>query len=247
MPSDSPLAIAIHEAVCWHDYGKNAEQWQDATRNVAVAAKLVWPDHVAPVAKFSFSNSPLLLGKTKIELRQAIWRLERAFAPKLRHEVASALALRQHHRRDGHSPTIYELLAEYLVMSHHGYVRKVLRDELPRKPSELVLKPADVVVVRGVAEGLFVSGCELLGESLPDTESLSIQCRNMGRCADGSESWTKCVLRLLDEFGPFRLAYYEAIFRAADWRASAEPKTDVIEAAISHPAVELVAIMPGAD
>ena len=32
---------------------------------------------------------------------------------------------------------------------------------------------------------------------------------------------TRGVLRLLDTFGPFRLAYYETVLRAADCRASA--------------------------
>jgi CRISPR-associated endonuclease/helicase Cas3 len=230
VPTDSPLANAIVEAVRWHDYGKNVARWQDATRKLARAAGLVWPDCIKPIAKFSFKNSPNLLGKTGGDLRLAIREIDRSFAPKLRHEVASALALRQHHRSNGGTPNIHELLAEYLVMSHHGYVRKVLRDELPSEPSLVASTKNDEV--RGIEEGTSVSGCEVLGEKLPDTDSLSIECRKMGRCEDGSESWTKSVLRLLDEFGPFRLAFYEAIFRAADWRASADPKTEVIHAAV---------------
>ncbi len=207
VPADSSLAKAIFEAVRWHDYGKNVTQWQDATRKLANAAGLVWPGGIKPIAKFSFNNSPNLRGKTGKELRLAIRELGRTFTPKLRHEVASALALRQHHRRDGHTPDIHELLAEYLVMSHHGYVRKVLRDELPREPSRAASSKSDEV--RGIEEGTSVAGCKVLGETLPDTDSLSVECRKMGRCEDGSESWTKSVLRLLDEFGPFRLAFYE--------------------------------------
>ncbi len=244
-PLDSLLAKAIVEAVRWHDYGKNVARWQDATRKLANAAGLVWPDGIKPIAKFSFNNSPILRGKTGNELRLAIRELERVFAPKLRHEVASALALRQHHRRDGHTPDIHELLAEYLVMSHHGYVRKVLRDELPRDPTRAASSKRDEV--RGIEEGTAVTGSEVLGKKLPDTESLSIECRKMGRCEDGAESWTKSVLRLLDEFGPFRLAFYEAIFRAADWRASAEPKTEVIHAEISSPPVPQTTATQGAN
>lgn len=244
-PIDSLLAKAIVEAVRWHDYGKNVARWQDATRKLANAAGLAWPDGIKPIAKFSFNNSPILREKTGNELRLAIRELGRSFAPKLRHEVASALALRQHHRRSGRTPDIHELLAEYLVMSHHGYVRKVLRDELPREASRVGSSKSDEVC--GIEDGTSVAGCEVLGERLPDTESLSIECRKMGRCEDGSESWTKSVLRLLDEFGPFRLAFYEAIFRAADWRASADPKTEVTHADIGLPPVPLTTATQGAD
>lgn len=41
----------------------------------------------------------------------------------------------------------------------------------------------------------------------------------------GHESSTRGVLRLLDHYGPFRLAYFETLFRAADMRASILAKT----------------------
>ena len=37
----------------------------------------------------------------------------------------------------------------------------------------------------------------------------------------GEPSWIERVLRLRDAIGPFRLAYLEAVLRAADERASA--------------------------
>src|SRR5579884_1564518 len=226
-PLDDAVRGAITEAIRWHDYGKALEEWQGATRRVAAEARLTWPGQIAPIGKFSFRESPLLRGLTGSALPREVWRLKRAFAPGLRHEVASALALRQHRRRDGQLPTVHELLAEYLVMSHHGHVRKTLRDELPRDPRR-VRRGSDEV--RGIREGMRVTGFTLDGRPLPDTPALSIACRQMGRGQDGSESWTQSVLRLLDHFGPFRLAYYEAIVRAADCRASANPSTGVINA-----------------
>jgi CRISPR-associated endonuclease/helicase Cas3 len=222
---DEAVRGAIGEAILWHDYGKVIDGWQDATRQVADAADLTWPCEIAPIGKFSFRKSPLLSGLTGPSLHREVWRLKRAFAPRLRHEVASALALRQHHRRDKQEPTIYNLLAEYLVMSHHGHVRKTLREELPRDP-RLIRREGDAV--RGIREGAAVPAVSLNGQVLPATPSLSIACRQMGRGPDGAESWTQTVLRLLDHFGPFRLAYFEAIVRAADCRASANPCTGVI-------------------
>ena len=224
---DEALCAAIGEAIRWHDYGKALQDWQDATRRVASEAELDWPSEIAPIGKFSFAESPLLGKLTGAQRRNAIWRIRSSFRPGLRHEVASALAFRQHHHQKGHEPTLHELLAEYLVMSHHGYVRKTLRDELPRDPKR-TQRGSDEV--RGIKEGTPVRGFSMDGKPLPETPALSIACRQMGRSADGSESWTQSVLRLLDHFGPFRLAYYEALLRAADCRASAAPRTNVVVA-----------------
>jgi CRISPR-associated endonuclease/helicase Cas3 len=226
-PVDGGLRTAITEAVVWHDYGKSIDGWQDATRGVAAAAGLAWPSEMAPIGKFSFRESPILAGLTGSDLRRQIWRLKNTFKPRLRHEVVSALALRQCHRRDQHEPSIHELLTEYLVMSHHGHVRKTLRDELPRVPGRV---RHEGETVRGIWEGTFVDALSVCGQELPATPALSIACRQMGRTPDGTESWTGSVLRLLDHFGPFRLAYYEAIVRAADCRASANPRTGVVTA-----------------
>lgn len=225
--NDSELGAALQEYVVWHDYGKIVRRWQAATRLVAAGAGLEWPRDRRPLAKFSFSNSPLLEGKRGAALARQIWEIKRAFRPQLRHEVASALALRQNHRRRNPQATIPDLLAEYLVGAHHGYVRKVLRDELPRR---VLRRPRDVNQVRGIRQGTSMPELHILGAALGPEESISIECRQMGRCTDGTESWTKGVLRLLEHYGPFRLAWYETLARIADWRASANPKTGVLDA-----------------
>lgn len=222
---DEAVRGAIDEAIVWHDYGKVIDGWQDATRRVADAAGLTWPTQIAPIAKFSFHESPLLTGLTCSELKREVWRLKCSFAPRLRHEVASALALRQHHRNGQPELTISQLLAQYLVMSHHGHVRKTLRDELPRDPSRA---RREGNTVRGIRDGASVKAVSIVGQDLPATPALSIACRQMGRGPDGEESWTRSVLLLLDHFGPFRLAYFEALVRAADCRASANPSTGIV-------------------
>ena len=223
--NDTELCAAFDEAIVWHDYGKAVRRWQAATRLLASKAGLAWPRDIAPIGKFSFSECPQLDGLSGVSLYWAIRNLRRSFAPKLRHEVASALALRQYHRRDGRDPSTHALLAEYLVMAHHGHVRKVLRDELPRDPRRIRRGPDEV---RGIREGTSVPGFSINGNELSATKGISIACRQMGRSSDGQEGWTRTVLRLLEHFGPFRLAYYEALIRAADCRASAEPSTDVV-------------------
>ena len=214
-PAD-PLHDAMLEAILWHDFGKNHPEWQAAVEEAAQSAEVEPESCARPYAKFSFSNSPRLRGLTGRKLQAEVYRLKNLFRPGLRHEVAGALALRQSHRRGNPTVGNFPLLSEYLVMSHHGYVRKVLRNELPKSPR--ANNPVQDEV-RGIAEGAKLDPVNIDGQTL-SAGPLSIECRQVGRCSDGSESWTRGVLRVLEHFGPFRLAYYEAVFRAADWRAS---------------------------
>jgi len=98
-------------------------------------------------------------------------------------------------------------------------------DEEPETPeARLALEAADDVVgqhdtLEGRAED------ELPGVQVPGGDTppllLSLDPVRMGRAPDGSPSWSERALRLLDELGPFRLGFLEALVRLADWRASA--------------------------
>ena len=57
----------------------------------------------------------------------------------------------------------------------------------------------------------------------PET-TLNLDAMQLGRNVDGRESWLERMLKLRDELGVFRLAYLEAIVRAADVQASANPQ-----------------------
>jgi len=214
----------ITRGLRWHDTGKNHEGWRAAATEALERAGISVPDGFFPLAKFSLSDSPRLRelnndGTPKFTgyaLKREIRALRESFRPGIAHEVVSALAFRhsENAKYAGNRP-IESLLAEYLVMSHHGHVRKVLRDEIPKQPRN----PKDEEAVRGVSDGDELPSVTSAGESL-GCAALSTDCRRMGRDRNGYESYTRGVLRLLDHYGPFRLAFFEALFRAADIRAS---------------------------
>jgi hypothetical protein len=158
--------------------------------------------------------------------------LEVPFRPGIRHEAASALAAWEQwqHRADG-----WTALAVYLVACHHGKVRTALRNT----------GTGDNVF--GVGSGDVLPA---LAEWSNSDHSIGLGPRIVGAVGswDGdafyaeSPSWTEMVAELLgpellgdpdagfavpeDEprsLGPFRLAFLEALIRAADVKASRNP------------------------
>jgi CRISPR-associated endonuclease/helicase Cas3 len=125
-----------------------------------------------------------------------------------RHELASMLAWLEHCR---HEPQA-DLIA-YLILAHHGKVRMSLR----AMPDEIEA-PEGQRYARGVYEGDVLPAVVLPEESIPATK-LRLDVMELGEGGMGS-SWTARVQQLLQEHGPFRLAWLEALVRVADWRAS---------------------------
>lgn len=138
-----------------------------------------------------------------------------------RHELASALALLQHARW---LPEQCRNLSAYLVAAHHGKVRLTIR-ALPKEERPAGgRQPGGSRFALGIWEGDPPLPTTDLGGGvvMPETV-LGLSAMVMGRGPDGEPSWLERSLCLRDahELGPFRLAYLEALLRAADTRASA--------------------------
>jgi len=127
-----------------------------------------------------------------------------------RHELASMLAWLDQH--DGEPNA--DLIA-YLILAHHGKVRMSLR-AMPTEDHA----PKGRRFARGIYEGDVLPALDFDGEHSAET-TLRLALMEIGQGEQGP-SWTERALRLLDELGPFQLAWLETLVRLADWRASAK-------------------------
>jgi CRISPR-associated endonuclease/helicase Cas3 len=131
--------------------------------------------------------------------------------PHFRHELASALALLQMGSSD---------LVSYLAACHHGKVRLSIR----ALPGELKPDPVEAKFAGGVHDGDVLPAVDLGNGNRTAEITLDLEPMLLGRDSSGQPSWLDRMVRLRDLLGPFRLAYLEALIRAADERASRAPK-----------------------
>ena len=118
----------------------------------------------------------------------------------------------------------FDLLA-YLVCAHHGKVRMAWHaSPADQKADDERLR------IRGVRHGDVLPPLPLAAADgsihpLPAT-SLDLSPSGAGLSPRTGRSWTERVLNLIQRFGPFTLAWLEALLRAADQRASKQKITD---------------------
>jgi CRISPR-associated endonuclease/helicase Cas3 len=189
-------AFAVITSGLWHDLGKS--------HDVFKARCGLEPD-AAPLAK-----TPSYNWRVK-DLREGVdGRPRNRNRRYFRHELASALAWLQYGPQDD----TLDLIA-YLIAAHHGKVRMGLR-ALPdeRGPG----KDRDIRFARGVWEGDRLPTFSADGLTVPEIE-LKLDVMEIGGGSTG-RSWTTRTRMLLESYGPFRLAFLEALVRFADWRAS---------------------------
>ena len=191
------------------------------------------PLDLSPWAKLPDLRNALLRADLPDKAKQSIRKvLAVPFRPNMRHEAASALAAWQEWQQGAERWTA---LAVYLVACHHGKVRTVLRstgtgkdvfgvnegDALPALSEWLAAKqPLDLSPKMIGAVGRWEQDsfailtpswigmmAELLGPELPDDpDATSVVPESEPR-----------------RLGPFRLAFLEALIRAADVKASRCP------------------------
>ncbi len=144
---------------------------------------------------------------------------------KFRHELASALALIQRNR-DLPETEKHSDLEIYLVAAHHGKVRlsiRALPDENKPKDNEGKFQP-ERKYARGIWDDDELPATNLgNGVIFPET-ILNLDALTLGRNDKNESSWLERMINLRDDLGVFRLAYLEAVIRAADVQASANPQ-----------------------
>jgi len=229
----SALAVAAR----WHDWGKIHNVFQSGLRPEIDDPKQLRQMAPPPPDKRSKIPRPERwktcpdIAKAPQEFWRKYTRLLREAnseqpevrvpARRFRHELASALGVVQllaHGRMTDDwamLSTNQQQLALYLIAAHHGKVRLTIRampDESPIPVS------AEGLFASGVWDGDHLPTADLGGNVRSEGVELSLKPMQLG----GDVSWTEMALDLLKRFGPFQLAYLEAIVRAADCRASGE-------------------------
>ena len=193
---------AVELAALYHDAGKAHPAFQRMMQDLPEGAEL--PADKPPLAK-SRTNR----------------RNERRH---FRHELGSALAVLEH--AEGLDDLTRDLAA-YLAAAHHGKVRLSIRSLPGRVRGNLGNGNPDPHYLLGYS--VSDSGPDTLppvdlgaGLRIPET-TLEMSVARIGLDNDRDRpSWLDRSTTLLDWLGPFRLAFLEAIVRAADMRASRE-------------------------
>lgn len=198
-------ADMLAKASILHDMGKAHHVFQDAIKDENKAEKTIY-------------------AKCKSMKRYAITNF--------RHEALAAMAiLKKAYIKNKHDGIDWRLAA-YIVASHHGKVRMSMSN-----PSGTVLKDGTEYVAGVPVDSAFTMPNFLAASAGGSTDDrLKIDGWGEDKLVIGPSiakvgspgstnngiSWIQMTHELLVKYGPFRLACLEAMFRAADRRASAK-------------------------
>lgn len=175
-----------------------AARWHDVGKSHAVFQATM---HDCPLAEAP-EKTPLLAKSPSRNRHQR---------KHFRHELASMLAWLKHAGNEENAD-----LVAYLIAAHHGKVRLSLRAIPEEKEPD---KPFGPRFARGVWEGEELPEVAISGRETVLATRLRLDLMELGEGEMGP-SWTARTQQLLDTYGPFRLAWLEALVRIADWRAS---------------------------
>ena len=204
------VSLAKHSLHVRDEAARFAQQLElpEDERNILAEAAL-WHDlgksHDVFKARCGLGQQDTPLAKTP----DYDWRgTDERNRPCFRHELASALAYLAN--RDWKQEAD---LPAYLIAAHHGKVRMRLRALPKEKHAE-----DGRLFARGVWDGDKLPRTDLGGMIVPETV-LDLDLMQLGEGRFGP-SWSARCQALLKQYGPFRLAFLEALLRIADWRAS---------------------------